>query len=91
MDAKVPFRYLILAWSPLLGTGLPESWFGNKSKTPVYIIIFMWFLAGSVIAHAYKSNLLANLVKVGVEPQPETIEVSTTLQNTSPFNTAQQV
>ncbi len=66
----------MISLSPVTCTGVPEKMLRSRRKNPIYITLFTWFVIGYVIALAYKSNLLANLVKVEVEKQPQTFQVS---------------
>ncbi len=60
--------------APITGESIPHVWFVQLDNT-YYVTLYFWLFLGSFLSRAYESNLLANLVKVDDEKQPQTIQV----------------
>ncbi len=58
----------------MTGESVPHVWFLHLTR-PYFVVLYFWILFGTFICRAYETNLLANLVKVDLEKQPETIQV----------------
>ncbi len=69
------FQELSISYKTIVGANVPSYWFDKRKRNPYYIIFFIWLLFGSILSVAYQSNLLANLVKVEMEEQPQTFQV----------------
>ncbi len=65
-----------VSYVPLISASVPHTWYSRHvNKAPYYVIHFTWLLLGTVLSLSYSSNLLANLVKVELEFQPQTLQV----------------
>ncbi len=64
-----------MAYVPIISESVPLPWYGKRVQSPYFIIMFIWLLFGSILSMAYESNLLATLVKMDLEKQPETFQV----------------
>ncbi len=69
------YRDISISFIPLVSESVPLRWFDDRNKNPHFVLLYMWLLLGATLAHAYKSNLLASLVKVEYEKPPETFQV----------------
>ncbi len=69
------YRDLSISYIPLVSESVPHAWYHKKSKISYFFILYIWLLLGFLLAQAYKSNLLANLVKVDYEKPPATFQV----------------
>ncbi len=72
----IQFKDLSISYIPIVSGSVPQYWYGKRIKNPYFIVMFIWILLGSLLSLAYESNLLANLVKMDLEVQPETFQVS---------------
>ncbi len=55
---------------------MPDRWFSSRERSARHFsLLLLWLLLGNLLAQAYRSNLLAGLVKVEYEEQPETFQV----------------
>ncbi len=68
------FTDVSVSYIPLVSESVPHKWFDSRHKKPYFPILFLWLLLGNVLSNAYRSNLLAVLVKVDFEKQPETFQ-----------------
>ncbi len=73
--SMIQYGDISIAYIPIVSESVPLSWYRNRAKNPYFVIMFIWLLLGSVLSLAYESNLLANLVKMDLEKQPETFQV----------------
>ncbi len=70
------FQAVSISIAPITGESIPHVWFVQLDNT-YYVALYFWLFLGSFLSRAYESNLLANLVKVDDEKQPQTIQVLT--------------
>ncbi len=64
---------LAMSLAPLTNEGIPQRMFHLSSAH--FAFICLWIISASFLSRAYESNLLASLVKVDLEKQPQTIQV----------------
>ncbi len=70
------FEDSIMPSAILFGQSIPLKSYRNYNVYhPYYIVLLLWILIGSYVSQMYEANLLANLVKVDLEKQPQTLEV----------------
>ncbi len=70
------FRHLSISYVPLVCVSVPDKWFVDRNKNPHLIVMYFWLLFGLLLSQSYKTNLLANLVRVEYEKSPETFQVT---------------
>lgn len=71
------FKALCFAFVPMINESLPHNFFKFKSKTArkqKLLILFLWLPMGIILSYAYRSNLLAMLVKISYEKPINTLE-----------------
>lgn len=64
-----------MSYSPLLDENLPLGWLEIRRRPAGFGVLFLWLLLSFVVLLAYKSNLLAMLVKSSYEQPLETFQV----------------
>ncbi len=69
------FRHLSISYVPLVCVSVPDEWYVERNKNPHLIMMYVWLLFGFLISQSYKTNFLANLVRVEYEKSPETFQV----------------
>ncbi len=74
-ECLINFKQISISYVPLISESVPLGWYKNREETSWYIIITTWLLCATVLSQAYESNLLASLVKVDLEKQPQTSQV----------------
>ncbi len=76
-NGGLSYQDFCISYIPLVSESVPHAWYRNKYRTPYYITLYTWLLLGTFLSMAYETNLLANLVKVDLESQPQTLQVGT--------------
>ncbi len=73
----VGFSDISVVLVPLLNSNIPKTWYKiTKRWAPYSIIIAFWMFVGLFLSNAYKSTLLASLIKRDVEKSPDTFQVT---------------
>ncbi len=76
---SLSFDNLVIGYITLVGQSVSWNFIRKKQFESNFIVLFLWITMAFILSSAYETNLLANLVKVDLETQPQTFQVANLL------------
>ncbi len=69
------FDNLVIGYITLVGQSVSWNFIRKKQFKSNFLLLYLWITMAFILSSAYETNLLANLVKVDFEAQPQTFQV----------------